>query len=261
MNLCLFYGADCVVHRKTKSGRAEDDAALRLCIVCTRAAELFFVLRFWNLAYNDVNVAVNQNGAVAHNNWVEFNRWICGTSFLISRGLSLLVPPAASNHGFSFCLSFSWRRVLASWKDKGSIWMFGKSFSSHTLLCILKHLRGLAFSLITAEPRLIPAYRRGNQAGTVESNIWTSQRWCVRSRVCVCRRGFEISSTPSLLTRRRGCVRLAPVGRWLLGSSWTPCIATATPPTIHTHAQLCASLLLPPSAHPLLRSTDLHCVR
>lgn len=30
---------------------------------------------------------------------------------------------------------------------------------------------GLVVSLITAEPCLIPQYRLGNQAGTVESNI------------------------------------------------------------------------------------------
>ena len=66
------------------------------------------------------------------------------------------------------------------------------------------------------------------------SNAWTSRHRCVPSRVCVCRGGFEISSTPFLLTRRMGCVCLAPVGQWLLGklpSSRT----TSTPPTIHTH--------------------------
>lgn len=115
---------------------------------------------------------------------------------------------------------------------------------------------GLASSLIAAEPCLIPAYRRGNQAGTTESNIWTSQCWCVQSRVCVCRGGFEISSTPSLLTWRRGCVCLASVGQWLLGSSWTPPDPKSPPPPLqpfthtHTHSSLSASLFLPPRPTP-----------
>lgn len=59
---------------KSGGGRAEYTAALRLCIVCTRATQLLFVLRLWNVSYNNVNVPVNQNAAVGRNNSLEFNR-------------------------------------------------------------------------------------------------------------------------------------------------------------------------------------------
>lgn len=38
-----------------------------LLIVCPRAAELLFVLRFWNVSLNDVNAPANQSGIVGHN--------------------------------------------------------------------------------------------------------------------------------------------------------------------------------------------------
>lgn len=112
----------------------------------------------------------------------------------------------------------------------------------------------LAFSLITAEPWLILAYGRGNQAGTTESNIWTSQCWCVQSRACVCRGGFEISSTPSLLTRRRGCVCLAPVGQWHVRKLLKIPAARIPPPVrqpfSHTHTHMHTPLYLPPLPSP-----------
>lgn len=49
--------------------------------------------------------------------------------------------------------------------------MFGKNAPVHTHMHIEAFSLGLVFSLITAEPCLIAACRRGNQAGMTESNI------------------------------------------------------------------------------------------
>lgn len=147
-------------------------------------------------------------------------------------------------------------------KKAFDFWMSWKNFPVRAHMHVEPFSLSLAFSLITAEPWLILAYGRGNQAGTTESNIWTSQCWCVQSRACVCRGGFEISSTPSLLTRRRGCVCLAPVGQWHVRKLLKIPAARFPPvrqPFTHTHTHAHSSLS--PSPPLAFHSTDLHCVR